>query len=70
MSAVQFESVEAEAPGAFPMRGAGRAVVAAVAVMAPADTFQPAKPAPLVSAAADAVSQQARSATSRPRRAL
>ncbi|MFC8359765.1 IclR family transcriptional regulator [Streptomyces griseorubiginosus] len=52
----------------FPVRGPGRAVVAAVAVVAPADTFQPAKVAPLVSAAADAVSQHARSTTLRPPR--
>ena len=50
---------------AFPVRGAGRAVIAAVAVVAPADTFQPSKLAPLISAAADAVSQQARPSTSR-----
>jgi len=45
---------------AFPVRGADGDVVAAVGVVVHTDTFHPSKLAPLVSAAADAVSQSAR----------
>ncbi|WP_369167400.1 IclR family transcriptional regulator [Streptomyces sp. R28] len=47
---------------AFPVRAADGTVVAAVGVVAQADTFRPAKLLPLVSATADAVSQHIRPA--------
>ncbi|MFJ9565185.1 IclR family transcriptional regulator [Streptomyces fuscichromogenes] len=55
---------------AFPVRGASGTVVAAIGAMTQANSFQPLRLAPLVSAAAEAVSQQAQAfewRTGRPR---